>query len=289
MDVKPVFTMNTSRGCSFGCTFCSIESIWGKKYTYFSADRIISEIEYLIRNYDARGIYFREDNFTLNPKRTERFCNIILKRGIDIDWACETRPDTVHNKELIELMSAAGCRAVFLGIESGSQNILNKLNKNITVEQIEDVINLCKENNIRTFCSLITGLPFETYEDYLLTRQLMDKLKPFKYSINLFVAIPNSPLYQYLLENKLYEYIDDVGLIYPPGYDVKVKFFRNIDSKSLVDYEFKQRTEFDRELLSEIEKHKIKRKMKYIVSSILSPSTIKKLKKIKKRLIHWTK
>ena len=80
MDIKPVFTMNTSRGCPFNCSFCSVGSIWGKKYTYFSADRIISEIEYLIKNFGAKGIYFREDNFTLIPERVKEFCGKLIKK-----------------------------------------------------------------------------------------------------------------------------------------------------------------------------------------------------------------
>lgn len=66
MDIKPVFTMNTSRGCPYRCSFCSIGSIWGKRVIYFSASRVISEIEHLIKNYGAKGIYFRKDNFTFN-------------------------------------------------------------------------------------------------------------------------------------------------------------------------------------------------------------------------------
>ncbi len=258
MDIVPVFTMNTSRGCPFNCTFCSVGSIWGKQYTYFSADRIISEIEYLIKNFGAKGIYFREDNFTLNLKRTEEFCEELIKKNTNIHWACETRVDNI-SEELIKLMSTAGCRAFYLGVESGSQKILDKLNKKITVEQIENTINWCNKFNIRTYCSLIVGTPGESFEDYLLTKKLMDRLKPYTYGFNVFVGIPDSRLYRYILDNNLYEYIDDIGLEYLPGYDIKAKFFYNKDSKSLVDYEFKRRTDFDRKLLREIYKNNFKK------------------------------
>jgi len=263
MDIKPVFTMNTSRGCPFNCSFCSVSSIWGKQYTYYSADRIICEVEYLIRNFGAKGIYFREDNFTLDLKRTEEFCEKLIKRKINIHWACETRVDNI-SEELIRLMSVAGCRAFYLGVESGSQRILNRLNKKITVEQIERTINWCKEYNIRTYCSLIVGVPGETFEDYLLTKRLMDKLKPYTYGFNVFVGIPDSPLYNYALENNLYEYIDDLGLLYLPGYDVKAKFFYSMDSKCLVDYEFKQRTSFDKRLLKN--QYSFKNRLKKIIN-----------------------
>ena len=254
VDEKPVFTMNTSRGCPFNCAFCSVGSIWGRVYTYFSADRIISEIEYLIKNYHAKGIYFREDNFTLSLDRTREFCEKLIKKNFNISWACETRVSNL-SEEVIKLMSAAGCKAFFLGVESGSQKVLDILNKNITVEQIRNVLGWCKKYNIRTFCSLITGVPGETYEDYLLTKKLMDELKPYSYGFSIFVGIPNSHLYKYILDNNLYEYMDEVGLLYLSGYDVKTRFFYGKNSKEFVDYKFKQRTDFDRYLLKELRKN----------------------------------
>ena len=277
MDIKPVFTMNTSRGCPFNCTFCSVGSIWGKQYTYFSADRIISEIEYLIKNFGAKGIYFREDNFTLNLKRTEEFCEKLIKKNINISWACETRVNTLCNEEFVKLMGTAGCKAVYLGVESGSPRILDVLGKKITIEHIETAINFCKKYNIRSYCSLITGVPGETYEDFLLTKKLMVRLKPYSYSFNIFVGIPGSQLYNYVLHNNLYEYIDDLGLVYLPGFDVKTRFFYGKDSKCFVDYKFKERTDFDRALLRKMRISK-PRKM---ISLALSP-IVKSLKGIVK-------
>jgi len=126
------------------------------------------------------------------------------------------------------------------------------LKKGITVDEIENTVNSCKESGIRAYCSLIVGTPGENYEDYLLTKELMERLKPYKYGFNVFVGIPDSPLYQHILENRLYEYKDDLGLLYLPGYDVKTKCFYGLDSKSLVDYEFKQRTPFDRKLAKKL-------------------------------------
>jgi len=267
IDSKAIFTMNTSRGCPFSCSFCSVGSIWGKQYTYFGAERIISEIEYLIKDYGAKGIYFREDNFTLNLKRTKEFCERLLQKNIKIHWACETRVDNL-SKELIELMSTAGCKAFYLGVESGSQKILDIINKQIIVEQIENAIKWCKKYSIKTYCSLITGLPGETYKDYLVTKKLMKTSKPYAYAFNVFVGIPKSSLYKYVLENNLYEYIDDIGLVYLPGYAVKAKFFYEMDSKHLVDYEFKQLTDYDKQLLKEL--YGIERK-KRIVSTVPNP------------------
>lgn len=274
LEVMPVFTMNTSRGCPFNCTFCSVSSIWGKRCTYLSADRIIAEIEYLVKNFGVKGIYFREDNFTLNSKRIEEFCEKLIKKHINITWACETRVDNI-SKELVELMSAAGCKAFYFGVESGSQTILDMINKQITVEQIENAINWCKRYGVRSYCSLITGLPGETYEDYLLTKKLMEKLKPYAHVFNIFVAIPDSSLYKYILNNKLYEYIDDVGLLYPPGYDIKTKYFYGRDNECFVDHPFNQRTTFDKQLMKELNRPKFIKTLAKLKDSVFKDVILK--------------
>ncbi|MHA1713815.1 MAG: glycosyltransferase, partial [Candidatus Ranarchaeia archaeon] len=221
---RPVFTMNTSRGCPFNCAFCSVDSIWGKLYTYFSAERIVSDIEYLIKTYGAKGIYFREDNFTLNRKRVVDFCELLLRKGIKIKWVCETRVDTL-DYELIKLMYRAGCRAYYLGVESGSQRLLDFMKKGITIEQIEQVFEWCHQIGMKTAASFIVGVPTETEEERIQTIYFAKKIKPTTTWFNVFVGIPRSELYEYVLENNLYEYIDDRGLVYLKGHDQLVDQF----------------------------------------------------------------
>jgi GT2 family glycosyltransferase/radical SAM superfamily enzyme YgiQ (UPF0313 family)/SAM-dependent methyltransferase len=220
----PVFTMNTSRGCPFKCTFCSVGSIWGRKYTCFSAERIIADIEYLIKRYGAQGIYFREDNFTVNRERTEKFCHLLLNKGIKIAWACETRVDSL-DRDLVALMQRAGLSAVYFGVESGSQKILDLLNKGITPDQTRAAFRWCHEFGVKTAASVIAGVPGETPQDLQQTLALINDLKPTVTWHNVFVGIPKSPLYHQALEHHLYEFIDDRGLVYLKGHDQRVKSF----------------------------------------------------------------
>ena len=219
---QPVFTMNTSRGCPFRCQFCSVGSIWGKKYTYFSAERIVSDIEYLIKNYGTKGIYFREDNFTLNKERLKKFCNLIIEKGIKISWVCESRVSNL-NRDIVELMSRAGLRGFYFGVESGSQRILDFLQKDITVGQIRDVFQWCHEFNIKTAASVIVGVPGETESDSRRTSELLKQIKPDVVWNNVFVGIPDSNLYRIVLDNRLYEYIDERGLVYLQGHNDRVQ------------------------------------------------------------------
>lgn len=245
----PVFTMNTSRGCPFNCGFCSVGSIWGSRYTAMSARRVVDEIEFLVENHGAKGIYFREDNFTLNRKRTNEFCKLMEERGLqDIQWACETRVDNM-TMGMVRRMAKAGCRAFYLGVESGSDKMLKAVNKNINVSQIRDMIVWGKMFGINSYASLITGVPGETIDDFLETEKLMMDLDPHEWGYNVFVGIPYSDLYHEAVTNGHVEHTDDNGLIYPPGYDVKARFFYGKDAGGLVDHEFTQRTQFDTDLI----------------------------------------
>lgn len=219
---KPIFTMNTSRGCPYRCSFCSVGSIWGKRYTYFSAERIADEVEYLVRQYNAKGIYFREDNFTFNKNRVIDFCNSLLKKGIKIQWVCESRVDTL-DKDIVELMAKAGACGFYFGVESGSQRILNALKKDITVDQIIYSFDLCHQFGIKAAASILVGAPTETQEDINKTYKLLERINPNITWYNVFVGIPNSELYQFILKNKLYEFIDDRGLAYLRGHNRLVK------------------------------------------------------------------
>jgi glycosyltransferase involved in cell wall biosynthesis/radical SAM superfamily enzyme YgiQ (UPF0313 family)/MoaA/NifB/PqqE/SkfB family radical SAM enzyme/spore maturation protein CgeB len=224
IEDAPVFTMNTSRGCPFRCAFCSVGSIWGKKYTCFSAERIVSDIEYLIEKYGAKGIYFREDNFTLNQARITKFCNLLIKKGIDISWVCESRVSNL-SRDLVQLMSRAGAKGFYFGVESGSQRMLDFLQKDITVGQIQDAFKWCHEFNIKAIASMVLGVPGETESDLCETSNLLKQIKPTSTWYNVYTGIPYSDLYHVAVNNRLYEYIDDRGLVYLQGHNNRVKHY----------------------------------------------------------------
>lgn len=223
-EEKPIFNMNTSRGCPFDCAFCSVGSIWGRKYRCFSAQRIIEEIKYLVEKYNVKGIYFREDNFTLNKNRVIEFCEGLLSQSLNIKWVCETRVDTL-SYELLELMGKSGCKGLYFGVESGSQRMLNFMKKGITIEQVEKVFNWCNKLDIETHASFVVGVPTETAEERKKTIEFSKKIKATTCGFNVFVGIPKSELYDYVLDKRLYEFIDDRGLLYLRGHDKLVDKF----------------------------------------------------------------
>ncbi len=221
---KPIFNMNTSRGCPFDCAFCSVGSIWGRKYSCFSAQRIIEEIKYLVEKYNVKGIYFREDNFTLNRNRVIEFCEGLLTQSVNIKWVCETRVDTL-SYELLKLMCKSGCKGLYFGVESGSQRMLDFMKKGVTIEQVEKVFDWCNKLDIEAHASFVIGAPTETAEERKKTIEFSKKIKATTCGFNVFVGIPKSELYNYVLDKRLYEFIDDRGLLYLRGHDRLVDKF----------------------------------------------------------------
>ena len=208
LEASPVDTMNVIRGCPYNCAFCDTKGIWGSRCRSFSPSRIVEEIEDLANNYGTRGLYFIGDNFTINKKRTIELCNDLKSSGLDVQWICDTRADLV-SRDLLKEMRSAGCRTIWFGVESGSPRILKKLNKNVSIEQTVKAFRLCREEDINISCSLMMGIPGETLSDIKATFNLAKKLNPDWIHFNIFVAYPGSSLYDEVIENKLYDKLEN--------------------------------------------------------------------------------
>jgi anaerobic magnesium-protoporphyrin IX monomethyl ester cyclase len=204
LSVSPADTMNVVRGCPYSCRYCEVKRLWGSKVRYFSPPRVVDEINYMTQNYGSKGVYFVGDNFTINKKHTIELCKLMKKEKVDIEWACDTRADLI-SRELLREMKAAGCRTIFFGVESGAPRILEKLNKRITLQQFVDAFKLCKQEGIRIACSFILGIPGETVKDMEVTLKFAKKLNPDWCTFEIFIACPDSELYQEIMQNGLYD------------------------------------------------------------------------------------
>lgn len=149
----PLAHILSERGCPFSCIFCIDHLVHGKKFRYRSPEDIVREIEFLMQEYGVKEIDFIDDNFTLLPNRVERFCDLLISRGINKEllWRCSNgvRIDKI-TPSLLKSMRRAGCYMVSLGIESGNTQILTNIKKRIKLDQVEMAVKWCQEAGIET-------------------------------------------------------------------------------------------------------------------------------------------
>jgi radical SAM superfamily enzyme YgiQ (UPF0313 family) len=208
LKAKPADVMSISRGCVFNCGFCETRKLWGNMCRSFSPKRVIGEIQDLQARFGTKGIYFINDNFTLRKKETLELCNMMVESKLDLEWGCDTRVDLV-NQEVLSAMAKAGCKTCWFGVESGSQKILQRIGRNITLKQIEDAFDLCRKNQIQVACSFMVGLPDETLADMEQSLKFAKKLNPDWCQFNIFIAYPDCKLYQEMLQSKKYSQLDE--------------------------------------------------------------------------------
>ncbi|MHC4183318.1 MAG: B12-binding domain-containing radical SAM protein [Planctomycetota bacterium] len=193
--------MVTSRGCPYRCTFCSGQDITGGIVRYRSPEKVVEEIEFLKERYGMNQIEFYDDSLILNKKRIAEICELIIKKNMNITWSGFTRADSV-NQELLKLMKASGCKFLGVGVESGSNRTLRKINKGYTREQAINGINHIKETGINVDMNIIVGFPFETEEDIKDSISLIKELK-IPANINTFTPYPKSELYDECVQRGL--------------------------------------------------------------------------------------
>lgn len=194
-----VFTYSSSRGCPHRCTFCSSKNIYGRRWTGHSAQRMYEDVSYLEAMYGVDGIYFREDNFTANIKRLRRFCSLMIENCSRLLWKCETRIDIGYDDLL--LMYKAGCRIVYVGFESGSQKILNRIKKDISINQSYEFVDNCKRIGLKVYGSFVSELPFEDQQDQDYTDMFIKNSHLDRHSKNKYLAMPGSELYNEIKDN----------------------------------------------------------------------------------------
>lgn len=157
---KAVAHLLTSRGCPFQCTFCETKLTFGRSLRYHSVERVLSDLKRLIAlGFD--GFQFYDDIFTANAARATDLCNGIIDAGLDIQWMCYTRTNTV-SPELLALMKRAGCYMISFGVETADDHLLQVIRKNLTVEANRAGILATKEAGIEVAGTFMLGLPTET-------------------------------------------------------------------------------------------------------------------------------
>jgi radical SAM superfamily enzyme YgiQ (UPF0313 family) len=166
----------TSRGCPFKCTYCYHP--WKGKVNFRSIDNVIEEIKGVMRDFGTRQFAIKDDTFNVSSRHTQEFCERVLKEGLDINWDCTTRVDRI-DEDTLKLMVRAGCNVIKVGIETGSQKILEQTHKGTTLEQARKSAELFNRHGIFWTAYFMLGLPQETEEDIWATYKFMKEINPF--------------------------------------------------------------------------------------------------------------
>jgi len=195
LSLERFTTMQTSRGCPWPCVFCDIPIFNEGKWRARSAQHVVAELKHL-EEQGYGSVYFVDDHFLLQPKRIEAICRGIVEEKLNIQWGIEGRVDSVA-QHLFPAMAKAHCRTVMFGIESGSQKILDRLNKEQTLDEVRTAVTNAKQAGIEIVHGFFTvGNPDETVQDMEATFDFASKLPLDTFGFNRLCVYRGTPLWQ---------------------------------------------------------------------------------------------
>jgi anaerobic magnesium-protoporphyrin IX monomethyl ester cyclase len=186
--------MSTTRGCPFKCNWCA-KPIYGNRYNSRSPQHVIEEIKLLKQLYAIDHIWFCDDIFGLKPGWMVEFAKLIRKDNINIRFKIQSRADLLDQQETVKALADAGCDNIWIGAESGSQKVLDAMDKGITIQQIREATILMKEHGIKPSFFIQFGYPGETKEDIALTIAMINELLPFEIGISVSYPLPGTSFY----------------------------------------------------------------------------------------------
>jgi len=195
---RPVTTMITSRGCPYRCAFCHESN---STFREVSPKNVITEIQKCL-DLDIKEIFILDDTFTVNRAKVVEICEQIISKKLIFNWQARGRVDTV-DKGLLLLMKKAGCNRISFGVESGSQKIIDKLEKGIKLEQIHEVFRYAKEARLTTLADFMFGSPDEGRGDIKKSVDLMKKIAPDYIQLSITTPYPGTKLYRIAQEKGL--------------------------------------------------------------------------------------
>jgi len=195
---SPNTPLITSRGCPANCIFCSIHSIWGRKYRARSVDNIILELKELKEKYGIKEVQFEDDNLTFDKKRALALFEAMIREKLDLAW---TTPNGVAlwalDQELLLKMKESGCYGLCLAIESGDQEFLTKtIKKPLNLNKVKELMYWIKKYKFETDAFFVVGFPDETREQLRNTFKFAEKLGTDNVSFYLATPYPGTELYE---------------------------------------------------------------------------------------------
>lgn len=205
MKSRGFFSMNvaTTRGCPFKCNWCA-KPIYGNRYNSRSPQNVVDELLFLKENFDFDHIWFCDDIFGLKPGWVHDFAHLLGNAGLQFRFKIQARADLLVQENYIRDLSQAGCENVWMGAESGSQKILDAMDKGTTVAQIHEATRLLRKHGIHPSFFIQFGYPGETREDIRKTIDMINTLLPYEIGISVSYPLPGTGFFE-KVKNELKE------------------------------------------------------------------------------------
>jgi radical SAM superfamily enzyme YgiQ (UPF0313 family) len=196
---QSVISVSTMRGCPYTCKWCS-RAVYGQSYRRKSAHLVVDELEYLKNTYAVDAVWFVDDVFTVSHKWMKEFAEEVTRRKLSFPYEIITRADRL-NEEVIELLKHSGCYRVWIGAESGSQKIIDAMDRRVDVNMVREMIQLAQKKGIQAGTFIMLGYPGETTEDIEETIHHLKISNPDLYTITIAYPIKGTPLYDEVKAN----------------------------------------------------------------------------------------
>jgi len=228
---KNALSVSTMRGCPYTCKWCS-RAVYGLSYRRRSAEKVVEELQQIKYAYDPDSLWFVDDVFTISHRWLTAFRDELKKVGLIIPYECITRADRL-NEDVIALLKETGCFRVWIGAESGSQKVIDLMDRRVDVNQVRDMIRLTRKHGIEAGTFIMLGYPGETEEDIEETIRHLKQSNPDHFTITVAYPIKGTELFQEI------EAIQTTNLDWSTSTDRQVEFKRTYRRK-YYDYAVKR-------------------------------------------------
>ncbi len=186
-------TVVTSLGCPYQCIYCSVPALTGTRVRFRSPEGIVNELSECVERFGIHEFLFHADTFTLNKRWTIELCQRIVEQNLTIRWGCNSRVDTIDDERLT-WMKKAGCWVIGFGVESGSDNHLERMKKGATADRAQEAIRLCRQHGIRSHAFFVFGFPWDTEESLRELAAYARELDSDFFDFNVVFPLPGTEL-----------------------------------------------------------------------------------------------
>lgn len=232
--------MGTTRGCPFKCNWCA-KPIYGNRYNSRSPENVVEELVMLKEQYGFDHIWFCDDIFGLKPGWVNRFADLVEERGLELRFKIQSRADLLLEEDNIKALARAGAEEVWIGAESGSQKVLDAMDKGTTIGQIYESTRLMKEHGVKPCFFLQFGYPGETMNDIRSTMNMVFELMPHDIGISVSYPLPGTKFYESVKsqmgEKQNWSDSDELLVMFESTYPAS--FYKKLQRH--VHYEFRKR------------------------------------------------